>query len=64
LPVIESEQNTIAEANSVASAGNIEHQDALGKDILGRKIPELTGISRSDWLTWGRLSLGAYPSGV
>jgi hypothetical protein len=34
------------------------------QETLDTKNSFRDGIPRSDWLTWGELSLGAYPSGV
>jgi hypothetical protein len=47
-----------------ACAGGVGHQDPLRNQIVSGRISGLAGIPRSPWLSWGELSLGAYPSGV
>ena len=42
----------------------VGHQDGLRNQIVGGRISGLNGVPRSDWLSWGKLSLEAYPSGV
>lgn len=51
-------------ARTNSAGGNVGNQDGLRHQLRGGKNIGLTGIPRSSWLPWEKLSLGAYPSGV